>query len=243
MRVFEGIALATSAQTSPVSVNAFRAERLGPEIALQDVIISQIHEILNTPPNPVWVGTSLPIGAGLPDVLAATYSSRVTEITGTSNGDIDIMAYLRVTRRARRATIASRLNQPHGHIVRSLDRLCECGITHAIGEVYSLDEEWKSILPDVMAIEVKVNDWNRGIRQAARNLLFAHRSLLALPVEAALRLKRSREIQSRGIGLISIEGTHAEILWKGTRNLPKVWQYYYQVARAIGENGANRDAV
>ena len=60
----------------------------------------------------------------------------------------------------------------------------------------------RDILPEVTAIEVKVDNWQRALSQALRNRTFAHRSFIALPVKVAARVRRAPALLQSGIGVI-----------------------------------------
>lgn len=171
----------------------------------------------------------------MPDLLAATYQPQVTKIGSVSTKHISIIAYLRSVYQARLETIAQRVNFPITETSRCVEALLDVHIISRIENSYRLDDEWKEVLPEVVAIEVKVSDWKRGLQQAARNLLFSNKSFLALPLRTAARIKGDEFAESVGIGLIGIDDTGAlRIVRRGRRGNPKVWSYYYGLAKTVG---------
>jgi len=72
------------------------------------------------------------------------------------------------------------------------------------GASYSLSRRWRTIIPDIVAVEIKVHNWRRGLGQAARNRIFSHRSYLGLPESVAKRVRKDKLFGTFGIGIIGI---------------------------------------
>jgi hypothetical protein len=104
-------------------------------------------------------------------------------------------------------------------------------------KAFVLPPKWKEILPEIVAVEVKVSDWHRAIEQAARNRIFANRSFVALPEQVALRVRAEPLFRQLGLGLISvIEGGAVRVLRKARRRQPMVWNYYYKLAVVLARS-------
>ena len=147
---------------------------------------------------------------------------------------IALISYLSSVRSANSSTISKRTNQTISRVLKHLDELLERGIVTKMGDAFCLGETWKWILPDLVAIEVKVSDWRRGLQQASRNTLFAARSYLAVPLHTAKRIKGDAFALNSGIGILGIceDGT-IQVVKRSRRRRPRVWSYYYRVARAV----------
>jgi hypothetical protein len=120
-------------------------------------------------------------------------------------------------------------------IQKILEHLEEASVIRSTGDVVSLDESWRSVLPQVIAVEVKVSNWQSAVQQAARNQLFVHKSFVALPETIALRVRQDPLVQKMGVGLLAItEGNEVYLVRRARSSLPKIWAYYYGLAVAAG---------
>ena len=145
------------------------------------------------------------------------------------------MGYLRTVRGARLETIILRTHKRESDVRKRLAALENVGAIVEEGGVFRLVHEWRDILPEIVAVEVKVSDWRRATRQAARNRVFAHRVYVALPEAVATRVKGEPEFATKGIGVVAIhpDGT-SRVARPARRESPLVWAYYYGLALIIG---------
>ena len=98
-------------QTTPsasVPVTFFRPRRGGPECEIEDRVIHHL-PVLFCSAHPAWMAGSVPLGAGLPDLIVATYQALVAGLAEAGAVETNILAYLRVVSRAKPDTIATRL--------------------------------------------------------------------------------------------------------------------------------------
>jgi hypothetical protein len=58
------------------AIAQFRLRRPGPEVLIQDAVAAQIPELFSSSEN-LWTGTSVPIGAGMPDLVVVSYYPEV----------------------------------------------------------------------------------------------------------------------------------------------------------------------
>jgi DNA-binding Lrp family transcriptional regulator len=179
---------------------------------------------------------SVPLGAGFPDLVVAAYQPLVIGLAGSGAVETNILAYLRVVGRARPDTIAARLRLSPRTAENRLRILLDAeALTDRSGSV-SLTPSCRDILPEVIAIEVKIDNWQRALGQALRNRIFAHRSFIALPETVAVRVRRDQAVVQSGIGVIAIdEDRQATIVKPAPSGRPKVWTYYYKLAALIGQ--------
>ena len=220
------------------SVPFFRPRRAGPECTMEDCLIHHVPSLFESE-HPNWMAGSVPLGAGLPDLIFASYQSLVTGLAEAGAVETNILAYLRVVRRARPETIATRLRLSQRVTEQRVRMLLEVkALTDSNGAV-ALTPDCRDLLPKVTAIEVKVENWQRALSQALRNQIFAHRSFVALPVGVAARANRAPVFLRSGIGIIGVDADGgARLLKKAAYRQPRVWSYYYRLATLIGQHVA-----
>lgn len=173
----------------------------------------------------------------MPDLLAISWDPKVVAIADQSISDASILAYLRAVGCARLDTIVNRLGRKSASVSDSLEGLVSASVVIRESERFLLHPAWRSILPEVIAVETKVSNWRKAIVQASRNQLFSHRSFIALPESVATLALRSGNIDRLGIGILSIasDGT-TSVLSDAAIRRPKIWAYYYQLAHHVAQN-------
>ncbi|WP_148043596.1 hypothetical protein [Paracoccus methylarcula] len=233
----------TTASHSGISV--FRQLKVGPEAVLQASVEKNIAKLLPLSAEISWTGSTVPVGAGVPDLLRASVLPEAVKLADADSASLAILGYLRAARRARLETIAERLGLNERSTLKKLDLLQTHGVIEQTRKTFNLAQRWQNILGDVSAIEVKVSDWKRAVAQASRNRIFAHRSFVALPEGVAKRVKDELAFSSLGLGLISIDDDGVSCVIKRARkSTPKSWTYYYTVAaRAAGDLKASGNDV
>jgi hypothetical protein len=217
----------------------FRLPRNGPELTMQTQIASRIPELFSAQQD-LWTGASLPVGAGVPDLVVAAYHPQVLSLANVEISPAQLLAYLRAVGPARLETIADRLRTPKRALGRSLESLVDAEVVTFNDDLFYLSPIWKNILPEIITIEVKVADWQRAIEQAARNRIFAHRSFVALPERIASRICEEPIVSKLGLGLlsVSVEGS-VRVSRKARRRQPTIWTYYYKIAALLARSFAN----
>lgn len=206
---------------------------------MQDIVAGKIPELFRPSPYS-WTAASVPLGAGIPDLVVVSYNPRVLALTNIDLVDAQILAYLRAVGKARLETIAQRMGMSPKKVSDRLSRLLDAAAIETSSSTFSLAPNWRQILPEIIAIEVKVSNWQRAIEQAARNRIFAHLSLVALPDKIAQRVRTQTLFGRLGIGLISVsEDGAASVIRKPRRTRPTVWAYYYQLASYLARSLPN----
>jgi hypothetical protein len=205
--------------------------RAGPEAALQRCVESSLHSLFPQRDRLVWTAGSVPLGAGRPDIVLTACAPQIVALTDVDLKEHALLAYLRAVGRARPDTISARLGRSLKAVKRSLSSLVEANIIIFDRGNYALSDGWRSILPEIITIEVKVDDWRRALAQASRNRIFAHRSFIALPEKTAERIKPQGVFRGLGIGILAVgsEGD-VRVVRRARRAMPKVWSYYYSLA-------------
>ena len=214
-----------------LTVTYFRGTKTGPEATMQTHLVSQFHKAFPEPQYPRWVAGSLSVGAGIPDLLVISCDPKVFALTNLELPHSSVLAYLKAVGCARFETIVDRVKVPQKRLLRCLDILAEAGAVSEGQGVFSIVPVWRNILPEIIAIEVKVQDWRRVIDQAMRNSIFAHRTYAALPAATANRIKSELVLRRFGIGLLAVEaGDEVRVVRRAPYRQPRVWTYYYELA-------------
>jgi hypothetical protein len=190
--------------------------------------------VFSLPSGRAWMAASASIGAGRPDLVIVSFDPAVFALAAEGPSATSILAYLFSISAARAQTIALRLRASEPSITRSLRSLANSGAVDETDGRFSLSPSWRQILPEIIAIEIKVSDWQRAIQQAARNRVLAHRSFIALPPKPARRALSDARVSSFGLGVISVNDTGSvTILKPSRRSKPRVPSYYFDIARLI----------
>lgn len=209
----------------------YRPLRKGPEATLQRAVEGQLLSLFPQRNRLFWTAGSVPVGAGRPDIVLTACEPQITALTDVDVTSRELLAYLRAVGRARSATISARLGKSLKSVERTLSSLIEAKIIILDRGSYSLTDDWRAVLPEIITVEVKVGDWRHAVTQAARNRIFAHRSYIALPAAVAERIRPQGIFREFGIGLLAVEPDGmVRVLRRARRKMPKVWTYYYSLA-------------
>jgi hypothetical protein len=216
----------------------FRPRRPGPESVFENVVASQLQNLFASESYSLWTAGALPIGAGIPDLVAVSFKPEVFVLAQSEIATTHILAYLRTVGCARRETIIQRVGKSQQTVIRCLDDLVKIEAVSRNDDTYSLLPIWREILPEIVTIEVKVTNWKRAVEQAMRNRIFAHRSFVALPDCLARRVCSEPIFKQFGVGLLSVIDEHTvSIIRRPRRSNPRVWTYYYEVASFAARYG------
>lgn len=217
----------------------------GPEAPLQRAVEGHLLDLFPQQDRLVWRAGSAPVGAGKPDIILAGCAPEVVALDHKDPRARALLAYLRMARKAKLATMSERLGYDAKSVSRSIDGLLESGIVLPENDSFRLSEPWRAVLPEIVTVEAKVGDWRRALNQAVRNQLFAHRSFIALPSNVASRAGEDEAFKRHGIGILSVENcASVRVLRHARRATPRIWLYYYLIASLAAEyfNG-DRGAV
>ncbi len=224
----------------------FGPRRHGPELAIEDSALQCCPDLLCKPASAYWAGSYVPLGAGIPDIVLASYEDEVFALQQADPIAALILGYLRTVNRVCVKTLCQRIPKAERAVLKSLYRLIDEQVVLQHGSLLKIAPAWKHILPEIIAIEAKVKDWKTVVIQASRNRIFAHRSYVAMPESIAQGLLDEPLLVKLGLGIISVgdEGT-AQIKRQGRLQRPSVWPYYYELARIIANKpgGTNRATI
>ena len=219
------------------AINYYRTRRPGPELELEDTFLADTSGVLDCSKR-WWFGGSLPLGAGLPDFLAVHYDGSLGSLEELGQESVEVLAYLRSVTHARLETVAERLQYPMDVTETTAGLLSHMGALESAGGNLTLTPTWRDVLPEVVAVEFKVSDWRRALSQATRNLLFAHRSFVAFPVEVAMRVRSAPEFARYGVGVLALSDERpVTIVRRERRSRPRSWRYYYELASHLVSSG------
>ncbi len=123
-------------------VTQFRARREGPEALIQDVVVDNLPRLLN-PTKDSWTAASLPLGAGIPDLVVVSYEPQVFALANVELDDAEILAYLRAVGKARFDTIAERIGGSPSILSRRLYNLVEAEAVVSSSNTFSLTPIWR----------------------------------------------------------------------------------------------------
>ena len=221
-------------------MNHYRSRRPGPELDLEDAFLSDFTGVLDSSKQ-WWLAGSLPLGAGLPDLVAVRHDGALDDVDALGGESIEVLAYLRAVGQARLETVADRLRFPGSVAEATAAFLSKAGALRQGEGPLALTSNWRTLLSEVVAIEFKIADWRRALSQATRNLLFANRSFVALPAEVANRVRRAPEFATHGVGVISVPADgQATIVRRAREGSPRCWRYYYELASRVASSGDSR---
>ena len=238
VRVGGSLRKTTTVSPSPLlAVNYYRPRRPGPEQELEDRLLASLSSVLDDAKE-WWLGSSLPLGAGLPDLIAAWDDGALHGVDELGQESVEVLAYLRVVGQARMETVAQSLQFPLHVAEATATLLAEAGAIEENSGPLALTPTWRQVLPEVVAVELKVSDWRGALSQAVRNLLFAHRSFVAFPVDLARRVRTAPEFGLLGVGIIAVaDKGEVRVSRCARRSPPRSWRYYYELAARVAKSG------
>jgi hypothetical protein len=222
-----------------VNIQYHRPTKRGPEEMIMEAIFRWSRTFDES--KPYWVASSIPIGAGAPDVILATYRPEITRLVQSTDDHVRVLAYLRLVRSAPGRTIATRIGRSHNRIDNALGTLQEAGAIERKDDKFQLSKGWKQILPKTIAIEAKVADWRKAIEQASRNSIFVHQSYVALPESLSSRILADPRIEPLRLGIMTItKNGNLEVVRQAPRSNPIAWYYYYSLALTLSRTDERR---
>jgi hypothetical protein len=222
-----------------VNVQHHRPMKPGPEAVMMNAVFEWSRTF--TAAEQCWTASSIPVGAGMPDFILATYRPEITRLTTTAEQHAGVLAYLRLVRSATPQTIAERIGHPLARISDALDSLHEAKAIEQRGDSFRLTTRWRQILPKTIAIEAKVSDWRKAVEQASRNTIFVHYSYVAFPEPLAERVSVDTLFDQLGIGVMGIaKSGELRIVRRAPRTNPIAWYYYYNLALTLSRTHERR---
>jgi hypothetical protein len=217
--------------------------RLGAEADLENAVVAALPGLLRSSERPSCIFGSRTIGAGAPDLTIIYCAPGISVPPDSHPATAHILAYLRVVNQARLDTLRQRLRLEQRVLDTCLEALFQAGVLRGHGDALALESSFRQPLREIVTIEAKVSKWRDAVSQAARNRVFAHRSLVALPESQARLAIQDKRVAMLGIGVISVAGTGAKLVRRSRRSQPRVWRYYFELALASARHLRSRYAV
>lgn|SRR5215213_4263905 len=211
-------------------ISEFRFARTGPEADVQNAVLLNLNRLFPTETFFSWTAVSLPIGAGLPDIVLVRCYPAVVRLEYSQPRDAEILALLRSSSLSA-VEISQRLRRSTKEVEADVDELRHRSILAVEGDRISLVQDYRDVLREVITIEAKVSNWQKAVAQAARNTIFSNYSYVAMPEIVSRRVRQHQEFQLQGVGIVAINAQgEAWVTKRPRRHRPKVWAYYYQLA-------------
>jgi hypothetical protein len=210
-----------------------RPLKSGAEFELQEtLLLGGLDRLLNSNSDLKWIGGSVKIGNGFPDITFVEAEKFVLTWCDLQYETSDLLAYLRAVKTARISTIAKRFGQDEVFIRSQINSLVDISSSFSEpSDVIQFPRELTNPLPRVCTIEVKVRAWKRAIHQAIRNRAFANETYVALPERFATRVRNMPLVRQWGIGVIGISDSgQLQLMRVSTKLPPRIWSYYYRLA-------------
>ncbi len=206
---------------------------------MMDAVFQWSHDFAAS--EPCWRASSIPVGAGMPDFIFATYRPEISKLTSIGEHHAGVLAYLRLVRTATSEIIAERIGRPARRIKEALSSLVEAEAIEQKGHAFRLTTQWRQILPKTIAVEAKVSDWRKAVEQASRNAIFVHYSYVAFPERLSDRVSVDPIFDNLGVGVMSIgKSGKLRIVRRALRSSPIAWYYYYDLALNLSQTNARR---
>lgn len=218
-----------------MDITYYRQPRPGPEALLVETLAQGRPQYIPSSVYNVWLAGSLPVGAGFPDLVVATYRPDLLKLHSGKPLNARLLSYLRMVRRAKSTTVALRLRQSSNRVDEALEDLLSAGAVTEANDVFTLSPTWREILPELTTIEAKMHNWKGAAQQAARNCLFVHRSFVAFPIDLARRVHDHQLFKQLSVGVLGVDqaGSAIHVFREAPRKVPILWPYYYEVALEV----------
>lgn len=221
-------------------ITYYRPRKIGPESRVEDAVAAQPHRFAAKDGLSQWVGGSVPIGGGMPDLLFVSYDSALLRLSKFDQWNPYLLAHLKMSRSTNYEALTRVLKMSRKKVREQIQFFEAEQVIYSRSEHLFLNPTWSEILPEICSVEAKISDWQKAITQAHRNTIFAHRSYVAMPEKIADRIKKESIFKKLGIGLLAVdERNEVRMIRKARRKKPTVWSYYYKLAYLISVNQDN----
>ncbi len=129
--------------------------------------------------------TELNLGYGIADIVAVSYKEIVSSERKNflAYFDVSLLNLIEKKDRVSFDDIVYITRSPEKKILSSLSSLMGEGFISFRSGYYFSDRKYSDILTDSIAIEAKLKDWKRALKQAYRYKWFADKSFVFLPIQ------------------------------------------------------------
>lgn len=149
------------------------------------------------------------LGYGIADIVVSDvkhYQDRSSSIGETLNGnDVNVLDLIQNSGGAATEEIISATGCSKKSIQTSLKRLIERGYLQESGGAYQLNKHYTMVFRNNYAIEAKLKDWKRALKQAYRYRWFAEYAFVVLDTYySSIAIKNISLFKKYNVGLASI---------------------------------------
>ena len=157
----------------------------------EEELVTCISSFVRSNPNPLLktgsfsLVTELNLGYGIADIVAVSYKDETPSERKNFLAYFDVSLLNLIEKRNRISfdDIVYITRSPEKKILSSLSSLMEEGFVSLRKGYYSSHKKYADILTDSIAIEAKLKDWRRALKQAYRYKWFSNKSFVFLPIE------------------------------------------------------------
>ncbi len=159
--------------------------------ASEQELVTYITSCVQSEPNPFLKGgklslfTELNLGYGIADLVAVSYEddASLERKNFLAYFDVSLLSIIEKEEMVSFEDIVYITRSPERKILSSLSSLIDEGFVTLQRGRYVSHKKYADILTDSVAIEAKLKDWKRALRQAYRYKWFANKSFVFLPME------------------------------------------------------------
>ena len=167
------------------------------------------------------------LDTGYPDIVVVEFSSVPTlswksARYGLTSTEIKILHYIHTIKNAGIETISNTLGFPVSSVEKSVRKLKESGLINVSKSgqyVRNIQLRKYCRINKIIAIEAKIDKWQEAIRQAENNTWFATESYILMNKKTCSPSIRE-QCESKGIGIIHVNGTIKTDLFSAKREFP-----------------------
>lgn len=129
--------------------------------------------------------TELNLGYGIADIVAVGYEDELAIERGSflAYFDVSILSLIQKKEHVSFDDIIYITRSPERKVLSSLSSLINAGFVSFRKGYYSSHKKYADVLTDSIAIEAKLKDWRRALKQAYRYKWFSNKSFVFLPLE------------------------------------------------------------
>ena len=157
----------------------------------EEELVSCISSFVLSNPNPFLdIGehslfTELNLGYGIADIVAVSYKENISleRKTFFAYFDVSLLSLIEKRDHVSFDDIVFITKSPEKKILSALSSLMGEGFVSFRSGYYFSDRKYSDILTDSIAIEAKLTDWRRALKQAYRYKWFSNKSFVFLPIQ------------------------------------------------------------
>lgn len=167
------------------------------------------NDLLRGNPHYINITTELNLGYGIPDIVVTQYNKKGIRKGSRKEAldyfDISILKIIESKKEVAFEDIFKVTKSSKHKIKTSLSKLLEDNLISCKREKFFSYKNYTNVLTDSIAIEAKLKDWKRALKQAYRYKWFSKRSFVFLPEEYSQPAFKNKDaFQKLNVGLAII---------------------------------------